>query len=388
MSIAGRNFSALSFIWLLFAPVLLQAQNFSDTVIWSESGLPSADSAVAAPTQLQQIFPQARIASTEGLPGQLQDANTHLLILPQGSVVPEAAWSSIHSYLRRGGNLLVVGGQPFTRSAYHDTVGWHLREPSVRFTRALLIDQYQATPGSKDLDFSANPDFPLDLPSFSWEKAYSPILHLSATDLYNRGGSAGSLDVRLDPLVWGVSGGRRLASPVIELDHLSSGFDGGRWIFILAELTANFFSAPDSTKLLRSLAERALRGAEEFSVRPTLPLYLSGEPITLETTFHSTAKSGSPVSIQVTSYPESEPSRKQSASITFPSAETTILPAPQSKGFHIIEAKLLEGSMVRQVYHSAFWIRDEAYLRSGPRLSVNADYFQLDDKPLAVVGTW
>ena len=281
----------------------------------------------------------------------------------------------------------MLGGKPFTRSAYHDATGWHLREVSVRFARALLIDQYQSTPGSKGLDFSPNPDFPLNLPRFSWEKAYSPIIRLSTTDLYHRGGSAGSLDVRLDPLVWGISGKRRMAAPVIELDHISSGFDGGRWIFLSAELSESFFSAPEQSNLLRSLADRALRGAEEFSVRPALPLYLPGEPIELETTFHSGAKSASPMSVQIASYPEGQPSLKQSAVITLPSTAAVILPAPQSKGLHIIEAKLMEGSTVRAIYHSAFWIRDEAYLRSGPRLSVNADYFQLDDKPLAVVGT-
>ena len=42
---------------------------------------------------------------------------------------------------------------------------------------------------------------------------------------------------------------------------------------------------------------------------------------------------------------------------------------------------------MRAIYHSGFWIRDEAYLRSGPQLSVNHDYFELDGRPLAVVGT-
>jgi hypothetical protein len=48
---------------------------------------------------------------------------------------------------------------------------------------------------------------------------------------------------------------------------------------------------------------------------------------------------------------------------------------------------LLDGGQTRAVYRSAFWIRDEAYLRSGPRLSVNHDYFEIDGKPIAVVGT-
>ncbi len=377
---------AITCLWL-FTPAVLQAQTFSPVVIWSEPALPSADSAVATSSQLAQIFPQARLASTEQLPTQLQDASTRLLILPQGSVIPEAAWPSIYTYLQHGGNLLVLGGRPFTRSAYHDAAGWHLREASVRFARALLIDQYQATPGSAGLDSSPNPDFPLQLPRFAWQKAYSPIIRLSTTNLYNRGGSTGTLDVRLDPLVWGVSEGRRLAAPVIELDHLSSGFDGGRWILLSAELDGKFYSAPDSITLLRSLAERAMRGAEEFSVRPTLPLYLPGEPVEIETVFHANLKRPTPLTVQISSYPEDQPAQKQTVTVALPSAVATVLPAPTTKGLHIIEARLLEGAAVRAIYHSAFWIRDKAYLRSGPRLSVNADYFQIDERPLAVVGT-
>jgi hypothetical protein len=63
------------------------------------------------------------------------------------------------------------------------------------------------------------------------------------------------------------------------------------------------------------------------------------------------------------------------------------MPAPQGKGLFNIEAKLMEGERVRAIYHSAFWIRDESFLHSGPRLSVNHDYFELDGHPLAVIGT-
>jgi len=376
-------FSLLSFD----APAALFAQPFPSVVVWSEPGLPTSDSPSPTSAQLAQAFPEARFASAEQLPAQLGDPQTRLLILAQGSVVPETAWPAIFGYLERGGNVVVLGGRPFTRAAFHDATGWHLRDYSVRFSRLLLIDQYQTTPGSSDAEFTGNPDFPLDLPQFSWQEAYSPIIRLSTSNLYNRGGSAGSLDVRLHPLVWGVTGRRRLSAPVIELDHSSSGFDGGRWIFLAAKLSPTFYTSPESGALLRKLASRAIEGAEEFSVRPTVPLYLPGEPIELETIHTSPSKPATPLTIQITSYPEEHPSERQTATITLPRNSATFFPAPKSKGLYIIEARLLEGSTTREIYHSALWIRDEAYLRSGPHLSVNADYFQLDDKPLAVVGT-
>src|SRR5215475_8483671 len=271
----------------LFTPSASCAQQYPSAVIWSEPGLPSADSSVATPEQLAQIFPGANLVATDQLATQLSDPQTKLLILPHASVVPEAAWPSINDFLHHGGNLLVLGGRPFTRAAYRDSSGWHLRDYSTRFTRPLLIDQYQTTPGSEGATFTPNPEIPIEVPRFTWKQAFSPIIRLSINDLYNRGGSAGSLDVNLDALVWGVANGRKLSAPLLQIDHYSSTFDGGRWIFLAAELTSDFFASPDSAKLLRILADRALEGSLQFSVRPTLPLYLPGEPIELETILHS-----------------------------------------------------------------------------------------------------
>jgi hypothetical protein len=381
------RFLIFASLLLLFAPAAVHAQKFPSAVIWCEPGLPAADSAAPSAAELAAIFPAARLAATDQLAVQLADAQTRLLVLPLGSVVPETAWSAISSFLHRGGNLLVLGGRPFTRSAYHDNSGWHLRDYSTRFTHPMLIDQYQSTPSSNGATFTPNPDIPIDIPPFAWKQAFSPIIRLSTNDLYNRGGSAGSLDVNLDALAWGVTDGRRMSAPILQIDHFSSGFDNGRWIFLSAELESSFYSSPDSTKLLRLLASRALEGALQFSVRPAFPLYLTGEPIELETIFHSAAKSSNPLTIQITTYPERSPAQEHSATISLPNSATTLLPAPPEKGLHIIEARLRDGSTTRAIYHSAFWIRDETYLRSGPRLGVNSDYFTIDGKPLAIVGT-
>src|SRR5206468_12353175 len=61
------------------------------------------------------------------------------------------------------------------------------------------------------------------------------------------------------------------------------------------------------------------------------------------------------------------------------------LNAPEGKGLYFIDASF--GFRSSATHHSAFWIRDLDYLRSGPKLGVNKDYFELDGKPLAVIGT-
>jgi hypothetical protein len=371
---------------LLAGRTSLSQVSMSTAVVFSEAGFPAADSAGPSSQQLAAAFPGAQFVDADHLQSALVAPSARLLILPYGSAFPEDAWPAIKQFLDRGGNLLVLGGMPFTRAAYrdHDSREWHLRDFSVRFIRPLMIDQYQQTSGSDGFDFQPNLELTLQLPPFSWKRAFSPVIRLSTVDLYKRGGSAGSIDARLDTLAWGAKNGRKLSAPAIQVDHYRNGFDGGRWIFVNAELSREFF---DNAGLVQSLAERALQGAEEFTVRPVLPLYLPGEPVELQVLWHAAEPPKAALSVKITSFPEAQPANRATTTATVPASAPVVLPAPDGKGLYIIEAQLLEGDRVRAIYHSAFWIRDEAYLRSGPRLSVNHDYFELDGHPLAVVGT-
>jgi hypothetical protein len=379
---------ALATVSLLASPAPLLAQssqpNMSAAVLFSEPGFPAADSASPSPQQVSAILPGAQQADADHLQDALTAPSTRLLVLPNGSAFPEQAWPAIKQFLDHGGNLLVLGGRPFTRAAYREPSGWHLRDYSVRFIRPLMIDQYQETPGYDGLQVQVNPELPLQIASFVWKRAFSPVIRLSAVDLYHRGGAAGSIDARLDSLAWGTKDGRKLSAPVLQVDHYRNGFDGGRWIFVNAELTQDFF---DNTSLVQSLASRALQGAEEFTVRPALPLYLPGEPIELQVDWHAAVQPSAPVSLRVTSFAEAQPTNRSTVTAALSPNASIALPAPEGKGLYIIEAQLLEGDHIRAIYHSAVWIRDEAFLHSGPHLGVNHDYFELDGHPLAVVGT-
>jgi hypothetical protein len=371
----------------------VSGDRFSGAVVLNEPGFPAADTSSPSAAQLASLFPGARFATVGKIAALLTEPSTRLLVLPYGSAFPEESWPDIFAFVQRGGNLLVLGGRPFTRSAYHDADGWKLRAYSVRFARALMIDQYQTTPGSDGLQFQANPDVALHVPHFAWARAFSPVIRLSAVDLYHRGGAAGSIDARLDALAWGIKDGRKMAAPAIVIDHLRNGFGEGRWVFLNSDLATDFYDGPAAAELVRSLATLALRGSEEFNVHPVLPLYFLGEPIQLEADWHSSAPSNSPLSIKIVSFPQDQPEARSEVTGTIPAAadQAQLLPAPKTQGLYIIEAQLLEGdganAKVRAIHHSGFWVRDPAFLRSGPRITVNQDYLELDGQPLAVVGT-
>ena len=353
----------------------------SDVLVFSEPGFPAADSAAPTEPQLAKLFPGAKTTGVKQLREALSAPGNRLLVLPYGSAFPEECWGGIKSFLDRGGNLLALGGRPFTRAAYKNAQGWHLRDYSVRFIRPLMIDQYQETPGSNGLQFQTNPDLALQLGRFKWTRAFSPVIRLSAVDLYHRGGAAGSIDARLDTLAWGVKDGRKMSAPAIQVDHDRNGFDGGRWIFVNAELGNDFF---ENAQLTQLLAEQAGQGAEEFTVRPVLPLYLPAEPVEVAVNWklaHPKYKTSLSITVEGGgSYGAGGP-LSQSESFTVQ------LDPPKEKGLHNVTAQLSIDGKPYRTYHSAFWIRDLDYLRSGARLTVNHDYFELDGHPLAVVGT-
>ena len=173
---------------------------------------------------------------------------------------------------------------------------------------------------------------------------------------------------------------------VIQVDHLRNGFDGGRWIFVNAESTADYYkneAAPDFIANWRNGPARR----EEFAVRPVMPLYFPGEPVEVsrDMELDDTKYWSQPAKI-ATVFGSSR-TRRSKAPLSPATSSIVKIAPPTGKGLHIITARLEIDGRLHTTYHSAFWVRDHAYLRSGPELRVNENYFELDGKPLAVIGT-
>src|SRR5271154_3373029 len=100
----------------LFSAAGAHAQG-SGIAIFYEDGFPAADSAPPSRADLAGLVVGARFTPADQLHNILSDASTRLLVLPFGSAYPESAWPDIYAFLQRGGNLLVLGGRPFTRAA-------------------------------------------------------------------------------------------------------------------------------------------------------------------------------------------------------------------------------------------------------------------------------
>jgi hypothetical protein len=370
--------------------VAAQAPPPSAVVVFWEEGFPVADTAPPSREGFAALLPDATFASTQQLGEALTRTETRLLLLPFGSGFPEEEWATIHSFLERGGNLLVLGGQPFTRAAYREEKGWRLRPRRLAFAKKLFINDYQTTPGARDLEFRTNEEVPLSVPRFDWVRAFSLAIRLSDEDLYPRLGSAGGIDARLAALAWGTKGGRRLSAPVVQIDHLKNNYVGGRWILVACELPADFLTSSAGRALIPALVRQALGGAEAFVVRPSWPLFLPGEPPTFQLHWQCFSPCPARARLELEVAAENAAPRRQNfefAVSQFPYTKNITLSADSSKGLHAVTARLYAGEQLRSMYHTGFWIRDEAFLRSGSRVTVNQDFFEVDGQPQMIVGT-
>ncbi len=356
------------------------------TVILRENGFPAADSVPVSDSALRQGFSNAEFVAAAQLSPALADPSAALLVLPYGSAYPEAAWPAILRYLERGGNLIVLGGKPFTRAAYHSSAGWQLRDESVAASLELYIADYQQTAGSAQLSFEANQDVSPALPAFGWKRAFGPVIRLSAVPLLPAElGPAGSEDASITTLAWGARDGHRKAAPAILLDHAMHRFVGGRWLLVACEPEEH---ALDNPQLLAGLQALALRRGDRFTFRPRLPLFAPGEALEFRFEPANRADLQPNDTLEITVRSEDGKTAKNLTAAA-DAVQSIVLPpeAAEGTGLHSVEATLMRGGAALWTDRTGFWMRDWEYLKSGPKLTVGSDYFLLAGKPLPVVGT-
>jgi hypothetical protein len=84
-------------------------------VVFWQNGFPTVGSQPVSRQALERAFKgeEPAFIDVQGLNGANALAEADLLVMPYASAFPPEAWSSIRGYLRHGGDLLVLGGQPF-----------------------------------------------------------------------------------------------------------------------------------------------------------------------------------------------------------------------------------------------------------------------------------
>lgn len=379
------------FGFVLASAASLNAQTSPAIVVFQDAGFPTLDTAVVPESTLHRALPNASFSSAVELPENLTTNSVKLLVLPYGSAFPEEAWPAIRSFLLRGGDLLTIGGRPFTRPVRCEGGTWIPLPETYAFARQLLISDYQKTAGSQGAQPVPNQDVPVPgIAKLRWLQAYSMVIRLSQGETSSRVGMSGTFDSELKTLLWGVNSGLHRAAPVVEIDHFQNDYAGGRWIMANCKIDSSFADSSDASAFIAALARQAVAGAELLRVTPTYPLYLPDEAWQFELQWNRFQRPAAPataiISIQHEGVPEIEKDIRLDIH-SYPDDETITLPSDGKPGFHTVSVRLRCGNGDCGTYHTAFWVRDRAYLDSGPRVSVGPNYFRVDGKPIEVVGT-
>jgi hypothetical protein len=372
-----RKLALLSFFLLAWSTTLA-----AKTLVFWQEGFPAvASQAVSRDTLLKALDDHdivfAGLAELKD-PATWKDVN--LFVLPYGSAVPAEAWASIKSYLRDGGNLLLLGGEA-------------LRVPVASANGKFLQSPPQDT-YARELGFEHSSEVPVATGShFAWKEGYSFLQapKIRARRFFATEGQLEGFGYMMD------TQGERVAATVVVKDHTSVALPpeamlGSRIVLLDFEPESGYWESPDGLLLIREAAAYARQGATSFWVEAPFSTIKPDEPVNVVVHLRNARRErlGQPLTGEVKLELLSGEKVLQTAHLPFSGAKfdanasfhTTLPP-----GFYTIRGVYEEAGQPREFYQNALWVEDEKLLTSGPTLGVQGDFLTRDGKPFFPVGS-
>jgi hypothetical protein len=352
------------------------------TVVFWQDGFPTVSSKALSRDTLVKAVGEGNVVFA-GI-AELKDAaiwkDADLLVLPYGSAVPADAWRSIKSYLRDGGNLLVLGGEA-------------LRVPVLvadgKFIQSRAQDTY-----ARELGLRHSYEVPVPAGShFAWRLGYS---FLQALGIHARRFFA--TEGRLEGFGYMMSSeGTAVAAPVVVKDHTNIALPpeemlGSRVVLLDFEPQSGYWESPDGLSLIRQSAQYARQGAVSFWLETLFSTARPDEPVNVVVHLRNARRErlGLPVSGEVKLELLSGEKILQSTRVPCSGAEVdtevsfhTTLP----RGFYTIRGLYEDAGQAREFYQNALWVEDQHMPTSGPALGVQGDFLTRDGKPFFPVGS-
>lgn len=309
-------------------------------------------------------------------------AGADLLILPYGSATPADVWSGIRAYMNAGGNLLVLGGQPF-----------HV---PVRLSGGKFVQEAEQDTYARELDFRHSYELPpLPPATFAWRTGYSFLqkLFIRAHRFFAVEGALlgpGSItDLRgLGYMI--NSDGDEVAAPVVVADHTDS--SGARMVMLDFEPEPGYWESTDGLSLIRQMAAYAREGSVRFWTETLFSTLKPGEPAQVVVHLHNVRREHlmqpqtGEVKLELLSGATVLETARVASTGTGLDATLYFRKAVEP-GFYTIRAVYEDDGQPREFYENGFWIEDQKLLASGPLLDVKADFLTRDGKPYFPVGT-
>jgi len=366
----------------LFLILVSTSSVFGKVVVFWQEGFPTVASQPVTRETLAKALEGADpiFAGIDGLRDPTTLTGADLLVLPYGSATPVDAWNSIHGYLRAGGNLLVLGGQPFRVpvTAIND-----------KFNEAWPQDTY-----SRELDIRHTYEVPrLDRTKFAWKSGYSFFRtpEIRARRFF-------SLEGRLNGLGYMVnSDGLEVAAPVAAADHTSvapraNTMLGSGVVMLDFEPETGYWESPDGISLVHEAANYARQGATAFWLEVLFSTLKPGE--TPQMVVHLRNARRERLALPQTGEVKLEllSGSKVLDDVRIPCSGTKVdadvyFHKALPPGFYTVRGLYEDAGQPREFYQNGFWVEDEKLLTSGPVLGVNGDFLTRDGKPFFPIGT-
>ena len=347
---------------LLFAPPLV-----AQVAVFWQPGFPTIASQPVERATLSTALrdPAVQFLGLPALasPGALKQ--TALLVLPYGSSVPADAWMAIEEYLRHGGNLLVLGGQP-------------LRVPVTRTGTTFIAGRPQDT-YAKTLDLRHTYEVPVEREAhFVWRPGYAfaTTPRVQAQKFFTVEGPLEGLGYMIDRT------GLLVAAPVIVINRAS----GGRIVCLDFQPALHYWDSQDGLALIREAAGYARQGATHLSVETLFSVLRPNEPPQITVHLRQARAASGTIRVELLAADkvleeDSLPVQEQISSL--PAHFHTPLPI----GFYTVRATYLQQGEFREFYQNGFWVAQHNSLDEGPALGVSGDFLTRGGKPFFPVGT-
>ncbi|WP_082926750.1 alpha-amylase family protein [Paenibacillus tuaregi] len=393
---------------------------------------------------IQELKNLGTLVHAEGLAEALHGLEGGCLVNLHAPYFPKSAWPGIIQYLRRGGNLISIGGAPFKHPVRREQGAWVVEPEQTAYHQELYIHEALQVDSARVQSLKSLDTIPLFEglePLFRpTANTWNLVPHTTKTsDLPHQMGSSGPMSTRIYPLLKGLTKDKReTAAPAVLWENTLGGFAGSRWLFVNVPLEDAFW-AQGGVKALAKWISFTAKGVTEMWIKPNYASYEPGERAVLalqiqavrslqaveevrgaetyrahQRTNNSDQESlaqeaGTANDIQVNSdaasagagpevwkfditvQHESSPALTWSGHTQLTADEEfrqVRLPIPMDieSGFYRVECRAESTSGEVRILRQGFWGHAPELLAEGEPVTSGRDYFIKDGRPLPVVG--
>ncbi len=366
-----------------------------DLIAFDEPGFPVHEAGMASPIPQPLVATKDRIAAipegakiaTSGteLNDLLARSSHSVLIWRHGSTFPAESWTAILGFLERGGSLLSLCGEPFTRPVTGSPGARHIGERTLAPSHqlGLLHPRLESAGGLTCLyEKGRDPERVLAPNDQAVAVAVFEPRFSNSQNVPNEEGSPGPREASLQRLALLTHGGLRDGGPplyagAVAIDRLRGRFAGGRWVF---RLLTSVPTQDETTRLVRE----ALREPAEIAVTPTLACYHEGEDPTLRLVPVAPSRAAQWTVHLTLMGPDGGELTQLDAMIETTHGESFVqLPACKSKGLYRVR---VECDAIAP-FETGFEVFDPDLLRTPSAVEFRGDQLYRDGKLVPLIGT-